>query len=215
MANDYTWQELFRRLGLEARPQTGYYYKPEPNPFGVPNNTFIFKNKPIVDAKQLKDIGTIGFPNRDLLLSPGGFDKQSKFVQDLLARRNPLTKHLKNISPFLESKNMMWDFPGAIAPIDTPLNKEAYLVENEYLHKPTKYKIPSQTLKMMGDKIGSAPLTKGLARAYVIGAPVAMMVEDTMRENEWREYNKFRRLRDMVGDIMLRDNSNLQWRQGE
>lgn len=215
MANDYTWQELFRRLGLEARPQTGYYYKPEPNPFGVPNNTFIFKNKPIIDAKQLKDIGTIGFPNRDLLLAPGGVENQSRFVQDLLLKRNPLIKHVKDIGPYMERQGLIWDFPGAIAPIDTPLNKEAYLVENEYLHKPAKYKIPSQTLKMMGNKIGSAPLTKGLARAYVIGAPVAKMVEDTMRENEWREYNKARRLRDMVRDIMLRDNSNLQWRQGE
>lgn len=176
MANDYTWQELFRRLGLEARPQTGYYYKPEPNPFGVPNNTFIFKNKPIIDAKQLKDIGTIGFPNRDLLLAPGGFDKQSKFVQDLLTRRNPLTKHLKNISPFLESKNMMWDFPGAIAPIDTPLNKEAYLVEDEYLHKPTKYKIPTQTLRMMGSKLmatpGVKPTLKFLGRTAI---PLAIL----------------------------------------
>ena len=53
MANDYTWQELFRRLGLEARPQTGYYYKPVPNPWGAPDYTYIFKNRPIMEVGDL------------------------------------------------------------------------------------------------------------------------------------------------------------------
>ena len=189
MANDYTWQELFRRLGLEARPQTGYYYKPVPNPWGAPDYTYIFKNRPIMEVGDLKDIGTTGFPNRELLLHSDGFKDQSKFVQDLLARRSPLTKHLKNVAPFIGSQGLIKDFPGVIISGDSELNKESYLIQDKYLHKPTKYKIPSQTLKMMGNKISNSPLTKGLARAYVIGAPVAKMVEDTMRENEWREYN--------------------------
>lgn len=176
MANDYTWQELFRRLGLEARPQTGYYYKSQPNPWGVPNNTLVFKNKPLMSTEFLKDVEPIGFPNRELLLYGGGYDKQPKFVQDLLTRRNPLTKHLKNISPFLESKNMMWDFPGTMTKGPNSINKEIYLIENEYLHKPMKYKVPTQTLGMMGSKImttpGVKPTLKFLGRTAI---PLAIL----------------------------------------
>ena len=157
MANDYTWQELFRRLGLEARPQIGHYYKPVPNPWGAPNYTYIFKNRPIMEAEGLKDIGTTGFPNRELLLHSDGFKDQSKFVQDLLARRSPLTKHLKNVAPFIESQGLIKDFPGVIISGDSRLNKEGYLIQDKYLHKPMKYKIPTQTLRMMGSKLMATP----------------------------------------------------------
>ena len=218
MANDYTWQELFRRLGLEARPQVGYYYKPQPHPF-LNDVHLMLKNRPLVDANDLKDIGKASYPNRSFLINTqGGFSEQSPYIQSLLSSRKPLAKNIQTpggVVDLIQKLGLANEMKGTIEEGLTTHNPEIHTIPSKFIGKPTKLAFPNQTLKMMGNKIGSAPLTKGLARAYVIGAPVAMMVEDTMRENEWREYNKFRRLRDMVGDIMLRDNSNLQWRQGE
>lgn len=203
---DYTWQELFRRLGLEARPQIGYYYAPQPHPwFG--GSKYITKGIPLIGAEFAKDMQKIGFPNRELMLNiNGGFNEQPSFLQQLLSRRNPLTAQLKDSSHIIEMAKRLGlydSIEGSILPGGNVF-AEDYSVPNEMTFRPTKFKIPTKTLRMMGEKIMSSPITRNVFRMSGPTLPVFDMARQERQEYQQREADKLRRSNDIAIEKRLR-----------
>lgn len=203
---DWTWKELLTRLGLEALPQTGYYYAPRPNPWFI-ESKYITKGIPMVGAEFVKDLQKIGFPNRELMLNiNGGFNEQPSFLQRLLSRRNPLTTQLRDSSHIIEmaKKLGLYDsIEGSILPGNN-IYAEDYVVPDEFTFKPTKFKMPTKTLRMMGEKIMRSPITRS---AFRTSAPVLSVFDMSRQEREnylQREADKARRMKDMEIEERLR-----------
>lgn len=166
---DYTWLELLRRLGLEARPQIGYFNIPRTVQDMYPNGdvpTMVGKNRPIVPSDKIKEWGKVGFPNRDLMInSAGGYNKQSEYFKQILNRLNPLTKNFttpKQVVDFLEKQGMagIRDIGGIIEQVGAPNNPELFHVNTKNFSAPRSFKFPTQTLGMMGEKIIATPGVK-------------------------------------------------------
>ena len=203
---DYTWKELLTRLGLEAQPQIGYYYTPQPHPW-FSGSKYITKGIPLIGAEFAKDMQRVGFPNRELMLNVnGGFNEQPSFLQQLLSRRNPLTTQLKDSSHIMDmaKKLGLYDsIEGSILPGGNVF-AEDYSVPNEMTFKPTRFKMPTKTLRMMGEKIMSSPITRNVFRASGPTLPVLDMVQRERQEYQQREVDKLRRLNDMAIEEKLR-----------
>lgn len=163
---DYTWLELLRRLGLEARPQIGYFNIPHTVQKMYQNGdvtTMVGKNRPIVPLDKIQEWGKVGFPNRDLMInSAGGYNEQSKYFKQILSRLNPLTENFttpKQVVDFLEKQGMagIKDIGGIIEQVNAPNNPELFHVNTRNFSAPRPFKFPNQTIGMIGQKLMATP----------------------------------------------------------
>lgn len=161
---NYTWKELLTRLGLEARPQIGYFNIPHTVQNMYPNGdvpTIVGKNRPIVPLDKIQEWGKVGFPNRDLMInSAGGYNEQSKYFKQILSRLNPLTENFttpKQVVDFLEKQGAIKDIAGIIEQANAPNNPELFHVNTRNFSAPRPFKFPSETMSMIGQKLMATP----------------------------------------------------------
>ena len=161
---DYTWKELLTRLGLEARPQTGYVDMLAQDSIrannGIPLDNWYRVNKydtdfnrPIKGRPQIK----VSIPNRELLISKGKFSEQPQFFKDYVSNRTRIARDLdiQRLQPYLEDRGISLKGSGWID--NTNLPTEYYQVPRSNIHTYSKFKIPTTTIKMIGEKLMNVP----------------------------------------------------------
>ncbi len=164
---DYTWKELLTRLGLEARPQTGYVDMLAQDSIrannGIPLDNWYRVNKydtdfnrPIKNRPQMK----VSIPNRELLISKDKFSEQPQFFKDYVLDRTNITRNLdiQNLQRYLDNKGISLRGSGWIS--DTNLPTEYYQVPRNNIYTNTNFRFPKTTLKMIGEKLMDVPGVK-------------------------------------------------------
>lgn len=164
---DYTWGELLTRLGLEAQPQTGYVDMLAQDTArlnnGIPIDDWYRVNKydtdfnrPIKGRPQVK----VSIPNRELLVSKGKFSEQPQFFKDYVLNRTRIARDLdiQRLQPYLEDRGIPLKGMGWIG--NTNLPTEYYQVPRNNIHTYSKFKIPTTTIKMIGQKLMGYPLVR-------------------------------------------------------
>jgi len=163
---DYTWLELLRRLGLEARPHSGYIdtlaQDVLKSKYGINDDWYRVNkydtdfNRPIKSRPQVK----VSIPNRELMIADGKFSMQPEFLKNYILNRANVIRDYnpQQLVNFMKKNNMRPYFGGWVKEPGMPT--EYYRVPLNNISRYSKFRFPSETLGMIGEKFMATPGVK-------------------------------------------------------